>query len=142
MLGTFSLLEADYIDTGKVRYIVHPFHLGSPEMALAAEAAWCAQDQGEFFAYQHALYENQDAMPINQGTLISLAGSLDLDGDVFAECLSSRTHRADVENARQAAISRGVNSTPTFFINNQRVEGNQPYPTFQRIIEQELAAAQ
>lgn len=142
MLGTFSLLEADYIDTGQVRYIVHPFHLGRPEMALAAEAAWCAQDQGEFFAYQHALYENQGAMPITQDALISLAASLDLDSDAFAECLSSRTHRADVENARRAAINRGVNSTPTFFINDRRVEGNQPYSAFQGIIERELAAAQ
>jgi protein-disulfide isomerase len=46
-----------------------------------------------------------------------------------------------VEKARQAASSRGVSSTPTFFINNQRIRGNEPYETFKRIIEQELAAA-
>ena len=51
---------------------------------------------------------------------------------------------ADFEalNARQAAVRRGVNSTPTFFINNQRLEGNQPYSVFERSIEQELAIAQ
>jgi protein-disulfide isomerase len=142
VLEKFDLLVADYIDTGKVRYVVHPYHLGRPEMALAAEAAWCAQDQGDFFGYQHALYENQGAIPLNQSTLTSLAGEIGLDTNAFSECLSNRTHQADVENARRAASNRGVSSTPTFFINNQRVEGNQPYQVFQGIIERELAAAQ
>ncbi len=142
MLDTLELLEADYIDTGKVRYIVYPYNLGRPEMALATEAAWCAQDQGRFFDYQHALYENQGQIAYNQSTLTNLAASIGLDREAFANCLSSRTHQADVENARRAAVNRGVNSTPTFFINNQRLEGNQPYQIFQRVIEQELAAAQ
>ncbi len=142
VLDKFSLLKAEYIDTGKLRYIVHPFNLGSPEMALAAEAAWCAQDQGDFFSYKHSLFENQGAMAINQSTLTDLAASIGLDSNTFSECLSNRTHQADVENARRTAVNRGVDVTPTFFINNQRVEGNQPYEVFQRIIEQELAAAQ
>lgn len=142
MLEKFSLLEADYIETGKIRYIVHPFNLGRPETALAAEAAWCAQDQGDFFGFQHIVYENQGAIPFNQSTFTSLAAEIGLDKEAFAECLSSGTHRADVESARQAALSQGVDSTPTFFINNQRLEGNQPYQVFQRIIDQELAAVQ
>ena len=105
-------------------------------------AAWCAQDQGDFFGYQHALYESQGEIPLTQNALTSLARNIGLDDNIFSECLSSRTHRADVENARRAAANRGVNSTPTFFVNNQRVEGNQPYPVFQQIIDQELAAAQ
>lgn len=141
MLDKFDLLEAEYIDTGKLRFIVHPFYLGSPDIALATEAAWCATDQGNFFEYEHALYENQ-GMALNRGTLTDLAASIGLDSDALSQCLSNGTHRADVENARQAAARRGVDSTPTFFINERRVEGNQPYEVFQGIIDQELAAAQ
>ena len=141
-LGTFSQLEADYINTGKVRYIVHPFNLGYPELALATEAAWCAQDQGDYFAYHHTLYENQGLVAYNQVALTDLAASIGLDQTAFAQCLSNHTHQADVEKARQAAANRGINSTPTFFINNQRVNGNQPYEVFQRLIEQELAISQ
>lgn len=142
MLEKFGLLEADYIDTGKLKYVVYPYNLGRPEMALATEAAWCAQDQGNFFGYQHALFENQGQIPYDQNSLQELAAEIGLDTDAFARCLSSRTHQADVENARQAAFNRGVNSTPTFFINNQRVTGNQPYETFQKLIDQELVIAQ
>jgi protein-disulfide isomerase len=110
-------------------------------MGLAVQAAWCAQDQGKFFEYQHILYENQ-GMSFNQDSLAGLAEEVGLNRDEFVQCLASGKHQNDVEQARQAAISRGINSTPTFFINNQRVQGNKPIETFQRIIEQELAATQ
>ena len=109
-------------------------------MGLATEAAWCAQDQGKFFDYQHILYENQ-GMSFNQNSLTELAVNVGLDKNAFVQCLSSGKHQTDVEKARQAANSRGVRFTPTFFINNQRIQGNEPYETFKRIIEQELAAA-
>ena len=130
------------MDTGKLRYVAYPFNLGRPEMALATEAAWCAQDQGKFFEYQHILYENQGLIAYDQASLTDLAAESGLDVADFSQCLSSGEHRADVEEARRAATNRGVNSTPTFFINNQRVTGNQPFDTFQRIIEQELVLAQ
>jgi protein-disulfide isomerase len=135
------LLEAEYIDPGKVRYIVHPFHFDGPGLAQAVEAAWCAQDQGDFFEYQHALFENQ-GMSLDQNSLVNLAVEIGLDGDALAECLSSGVHQTDVAKARQAAASRGVTSTPTFFINNRRVVGNVPYAEFQSMIEKELTAAQ
>ncbi len=137
-----SLLEADYVDTGKIKYVVHPFYLGNPEMGFAAEAAWCAQDQGKYFEFQHALYENQGNIAYNQNTMADIAASLGLDTDAFVQCMSNRTHQDDVENARQAAINKGVNSTPTFFINNQRIEGNRSLSAFKQIIDQELAIAQ
>jgi protein-disulfide isomerase len=110
-------------------------------MALATEAAWCAADQDKFFEYEHALYENQGTA-WNQSNLNDLAGEVGLNRETFTQCLSAGRHRADVENARQAAINQGISSTPTFFINNRRVEGNQPYETFKQIIEQELANTQ
>lgn len=140
MLEKLPLLDAEYISTGKVKYIVHSFNLGRPETALAAEAAWCAGDQKKFFEYEHALYEKQGTA-WGQGNLVELAATIGLDRDSFQQCLSNGTHRSDVENARRAAANRGVNSTPTFFINNQRVEGNQPIEVFRQIIDQELAKA-
>ena len=142
MLSKFDLLVADYVDPGKVKYVVYPFNLGRAEMALATEAAWCAQDQGKFFEYQHALFENQGQLAYDQQSLVDLAARTDLDEAALAQCLVSGTHRADVENARQIAVNRGVTSTPTFFINNQRLQGDQPYNIFQRTIDQELVLAQ
>ncbi len=111
-------------------------------MGLAAEAAWCALDQEDFFGYHHAIFENQGEIIINETTLTDLATDIGLDGNVFSQCLSSRSHQADVESAFRAAGRRGISSVPTFFINNQRVTANQPYETFQKIIDQQLAKTQ
>ncbi|MBI1878483.1 MAG: DsbA family protein [Chloroflexi bacterium] len=138
---TFPKIEDDFVNTGKVRYVVAPFHLW-PETTILTEAALCAGDQGKFFDYGHKMFENQDTLGVNPSSLTDLAAGMGLNRQSFAQCLSNGTHRAAVEEATRAALNQGVSSTPTFFINNQRVEGNQPYEEFKRIIEQELAQAQ
>lgn len=131
------------MQTGKVKYVVHPYYLlGNPETELAAEAAWCAHDQGKYFEYERVLYERQGALSYTQDGLTDVAQELGLDVEAFAQCMSNRTHRADLENAANAAASKGINSTPTFLINNQRLKGNYPYEEFQRIIDAELAKSQ
>ena len=135
-------LKTEFIDSGQVKYVVHPYYLGNAQIGLATEAAWCAHDQGGFFDYQHALFERQGQIEYSSGALAGLATELGLDGDALAQCLSDGTHRSDVENARQAATRRGVNSTPTFFVNNQRIEGNLPISQFETVINQEVALAQ
>jgi protein-disulfide isomerase len=141
-LEKLDQLVANYVDTGQVRYIAAPYYLGRPEIAFATEAALCAHDQDAFFDYQRALFENQGQINFTNATLTDLAAGLGLDSEQFSQCLGDRVHRDLVENGRQAGVNRGVNSTPTFFVNNQRVEGNQPYSVFQQVIEQEFAIAQ
>jgi len=121
--------------------VVQPYYLGNPDIGLATEAALCAHDQGQFFEYEHVLYERQGAMSYDPNTLTQIAAELGLDTATFSQCLSNRTHRAELEQSRRAASRQGVNSTPTFFINKRRLEGNRPYEDFQRVIEAELAAA-
>lgn len=111
-------------------------------MGLAMEAAYCAKDQNKFFEYEHALYEVQGQIDYSPNSLVDLGASIGLDGDTLRKCIANREYQDVVENGRQAATERGVNSTPTFYINNQRVEGNQPYTNLQRVIDQELAIAQ
>jgi protein-disulfide isomerase len=141
-LETFDRLKADFVDTGKVKFVVHPFNFGRPDLALAVEAGWCAQDQNRYFDYKKAVFSRQGQMEYSQPNLINLAAETGLNEGEFSQCLSSREHQADVENARQVAMNRGIASTPTFFINQQRLEGNQPYEVFQKVIEQELVLNQ
>lgn len=143
VLNTSEQVIEEYVESGQVRYVVHSFNLGRPETALAAEASWCAADQGEsqFFDYQYHVFDNFGT-PYNQSNLIALAEDVEgIDVDAFSSCLSSRTHQNDVEIARRSASNRGISSTPTFFINDQKIEGNQPFEVLQSVIEQELAVA-
>lgn len=141
-LEKLDQIIADYVDTGKARYVVQPYYLGNPAIGFATEAALCANDQGAFHDYQRALFKLQGQIDYTNATLTEVATSLGLDGDQFSQCLGDRKYRQMVEEGRQAAINKGINSTPTFYVNNQRVEGNQPLSVFQQYIDQELSIAQ
>ena len=52
--------------------------------------------------------------------------------------LDSGKMAQEVEKDFQDGVSYGIKGTPTFFINEIKVVGAQPYEVFQQIIEQEL----
>lgn len=134
-------IEAEYINTGKVKYVVAPFHLW-PETSILTEAAMCAGDQDKFFEYSQKLFENQDGLGLTPSYLADQAEGVGLNRNTFSECLANGTHKGLVDEATRAALNRGVTSTPTFFINDQRVNGNVSFEQFKGIFEQELAKVQ
>ena len=56
--STLSTLEEDYIQTGKINLVFKDFPLNGPDSVLAAEAAYCAGDQGKYWEYHNELYKN------------------------------------------------------------------------------------
>jgi protein-disulfide isomerase len=107
-----------------------------------SEASLCALDQDKFFEYRHALFENFGANN-NTQALLDVASTVEgLDPNQISECLASDKYQPLIQAANQAARAWNVNATPTFFINGQRIEGNEPYPRLRQIIEQKLAEAE
>lgn len=103
----------------------------------AAVASECADEQGEYWAYHDALFEDPQAYNSTED-FVTLAGELGLDTDNFATCMESDAIREEIVNDYNEGRAYGVNGTPTFFINGVRLVGAQPLPAFQAIIEQEL----
>ncbi len=135
------VLKEQYIDTGLVKFVSHPYYLGNPRIAPATEANWCAAEQDLYFEYRHEIFANPAAMQ-SQAGLLDLANNVDgLDTEALAACISSGRYGDVAEQGRLVGTRRGVSSTPTFFINGQKVEGNQPIETFQQVIEQAIAQA-
>ncbi|HMQ55506.1 MAG TPA: DsbA family protein [Anaerolineae bacterium] len=131
-----------FVETGQVKYVVYPYYLGNPLIGRATEAALCANDQGKFFEYQRTLFQKQGQIQYSPEELTQVASEVGLDTEALNQCLSNGTYRDRVEQGRLTAVQRGVNSTPTFFVNNQRIEGNVPYDQFVTVINQELQLAQ
>ena len=85
---TFPQLKKDYIDTGKVKYVYRDFPLSfHPQANAAAEAAECADDQGKFWDYHGAIFNNQNRL--GRDLYIELAGQFNLDVDKFTQCIDS-----------------------------------------------------
>jgi protein-disulfide isomerase len=109
---------------------------GEPAV-LTAEAAHCAQDQGQFWAYHDLLFENFKG-PFPRKQLDGFAKKLNLDMTAFGQCLNSHKYRAFVLSSNQDARKMGVKIIPTLLINQRMVEGFIPFKTLQPIIAEEL----
>jgi len=135
---TFPLIKKDYIDTGKVKYVLRDFPLSfHPNAEPAAQASECADEQGKFWEYHDKLYENQQTL----GTelYLKLANDLKLDAAKFKQCIESGKYKEEVQKDLDYGQSIGVSGTPSFFINGIRLVGAQPYEAFKQAIDAELA---
>lgn len=116
-----EIIQRDYINTGKVKFVYHEFPLDSHQHAVAAaEAARCAGDQGKYWQMHNMLFTNQDQWsPLStvKNVFSGYAGQIGLNRADFDACVASGTHNAEVVAAGQSAIAAGVQATPTFSVN-------------------------
>jgi protein-disulfide isomerase len=119
-------LAPEYIDTGKARLVYRNFPIIGPDSEWAAQAAECAGDQDKFWAYANYLFAHQDGEnsgALSPGNLKKFAVQLGLNSSTFNTCLDSGKYAAEVNQQKVEGGQRGVQATPTFFINGQRYEG-------------------
>ncbi len=135
---TASTLKGEFVDTGLVRWIVMPYALSSATVP-ASNAALCANEQGQFFEFSDALFNIE---PVEQALLrdsfIQVGQEIGLDGNSFEQCLVDGRYNNTISTNQQAASQAGVNSTPTFFVNDQIIRGNVPLEEFENRINQQL----
>ena len=150
-LNTMPKLIEDFIDTGKVKYVLRDFPLSSihPEAFAAAVAARCAGDQGKYKAMHDRFFAKQATLRQADWNAHAKAVGLDL-GD-FEACMESKRYEAVVGEDMKTGIAAGVTGTPTFFIGpldadgtsmraGSIITGAQPYRVFKRALDSLLAA--
>ncbi|PKO22472.1 MAG: hypothetical protein CVU38_09255 [Chloroflexi bacterium HGW-Chloroflexi-1] len=136
-------LRAEYEATGKVRFEFKAANVANEANAAnAANAAECAADQGRFWDYHDLLFSQQGvkADPFNKASLKDYGARLELDAAQFKQCIDSDRHLEKVYRDAAEGRGQGVNYTPTFFINGQKVEGAIPYVDFKAKVEAALAS--
>lgn len=126
------LIDRDYVNTGKIQFIYHELPLTNihRNAQISAEAARCAGDQGveNFWKMHDMIYINQDqwaSLNSAQNVFASYAGQLGMDRNALTSCLTNGTHKAPIEAAMQVAMATGVQATPTFEVNGQRVTASE-----------------
>jgi protein-disulfide isomerase len=146
-LQTLPRLQAEYIDTGRLRYASRDLPLPSHSFALpAAVASRCAGEQGRFWDYREALFASQATL--GSEPYGRIAAGLGLDVGRLQACRSDGRAEAIVRADLALAGSQGIGSTPTFVIGRvvagefqgEVVEGAQPYEFFKAKLDALLAA--
>jgi len=142
-----GVIEA-FASSGKVRYEVQfmPFLEDRAssgqgrESRDAAQAAMCAADQGKFWQMHNTLFTNQlitgeeNTGNFNKDRLKAMATTVNgLDTAAFGTCLDSNKHESEVLKIRADGEARGVQQTPTFFVNGKSYPGGRTADDFKKI---------
>ena len=83
----------NYVDTGKANLVFIDLPFLGNDSITAAEATYCADDQGMYWDYHVKLYQLQQHVDdgwASQVRLQAIAFDLDLNMDKFNECMNSK----------------------------------------------------
>jgi protein-disulfide isomerase len=146
---TLPEIKRQYIDTGKLRFVVRdlplPFHPNAPK---AAEAARCGEEQGKYWELREKLVANGDKL---DATLLpGYAQQVGLDVDKFSACLESGRHAEKIKASSALAGSIGISGTPSFVVGRSKgdsvegvkIVGAQPFAAFDQKLKELLGKAQ
>jgi protein-disulfide isomerase len=117
-----------YVATGKIYLTFTPFSFLGQESVKAAEAAYCAADQGKFWEYHDLIFENQageNRGRFTRSLFIQMANDLKLDMNKFQTCVDNTTYASKVTDNVTYGQGKGVSGTPTFLVNDQLVDSSQ-----------------
>lgn len=149
--GVEPTLIREYVTTGTLRIVDHDAAFqgaragGSyDESVEAGAAARCAAEQDRYWPYHDWLFANQ--VGENQGAfrderLRAIATGAGLDVAVWDACRATGEQQAAVRAETQEALNKGVNATPTMFLNGEAIVGVKSVDELKRMIEAAGAAA-
>ena len=142
-LDTMPTLRQRYIGTGKLRYVfidvvIDPRHRHAQ---AAAEAAHCADEQGQYTEFRDRIYRNHKAIAAE--FLEAHAQAVGIDLPEFKRCIASGSYRTQVEGDTELGRRLRVRGTPSFFWARaepgrtdvrlvQRISGARPMEHFTR----------
>ncbi len=143
---TFPQMNAEYVKTGKARYIFvdYPIAQLHPQAARAHEAAACAGEQGKFWEMHTSLFSSPPAK--DDTALAAQAQSAGLDSSKFNSCLASGRNAAGIKTSIARMEQLGISGTPMTVIGLtpapgrpmkvvKYVYGARPYADFKAAIE-------
>ncbi|MEC1500327.1 DsbA family protein [Bacillus sonorensis] len=147
--NVFPDLKKDYIDKGKVNFsyinFVNEQHgRGSELSALASEQVW-KEDPDSYWAFHEALYKAQpdnDTMESEWATPAKLADITEshtkVKRDKLIKSLSDKTFSKELGTDESLINEYKVNSTPTIFVNGEKIAEPFYYDKIKEAIEKEL----
>jgi len=137
---TLPQIKANYIDTGKLRFVYKDFLLGYDGDYEAALVAECTRDQlgdDSFFMMHDRIFQTISA-GFDFERYADYAVELGADRDEFKSCFESEKFKDDIYADVADGKSVGVNGTPGFVLNGRTISGAQPYEVFAEAIDAQL----
>jgi len=135
----FPKIKSTYIDTGKIRYIFREFPLDIKAAAGSMLARCIANgDAPKYFAVTDMLFRQQNDWVAKNTTetLARIGKQAGLSQQQVETCLKDQTLLDKIAaDQKYASDVLKVDSTPTFFVNGERIKGEASFEEFQKKID-------
>lgn len=131
-INVLPQIENNYVKNGKVKFVFYV--IGYEEFG---RAAFCADKANKFSEFHDYVFAKQSQIKQEQD-IFDFASAVGINVDSFKQCYNSQEAQVAFQNWVSLAKEKGVDATPTFFINGQKILGMQLYATFQNAIDSKL----
>jgi len=126
----FPLLEKEFIQPGKVRYLFRDFPDSlDPDSLVKAQVARCVSQQGKFWEMHDRFFRVSLPVLDHPEVLVDHSRALGFDAVQVNECVKSGHYLAAIDQIAKAAKRFGVHGTPSFLIGRLSDDGNVLYGT-------------
>jgi len=139
-------LRANFIDTGKIRYVFRDFPIDElhPAAIHAHKAAHCAAEQGRFWELHTRLFSAPGTH--TDAALEARATEAGVTLPAFRACIETDRTVPAIRATASLAAELGATGTPAFFVGlrdpateqvkvTQFISGAQPYDVFARALD-------
>ena len=137
-------IKTTYVDDGRVKMEYRHYAVLGPESRLMAIATECAGEQGAFWQYHDAIFQERSRERGVQGQ-IARADTLGLDVPKFTACMENETYNNIVDGDLAQAKEDGVTTQPTIFILSgdqmTKFVGARAFDVVSAVIDEYLGAA-
>lgn len=142
---TLPALKENYVDTGKIKYVMKQYPLSFHTKAKGASiAALCSEKQkeGSYWDVHHKIFSGD--VRLSEEGYIEMADKLGLKAAEYADCLVAPEMASIVDQDIADGTSVGVSGTPAFLVgkivdgkvvNAQLISGARPYAAFTTIVD-------
>jgi protein-disulfide isomerase len=148
--GTLPQIVKEYVDTGKVRYVLRDFPLKQihANASKLSEAVLCAGEQNKAWEMHDHIFSAAKSPDPNK--LSKDIKALKLDSKAFNACLKSNKYASQIDASIGEGSKLGIRGTPAFFLgktdmNNpgkimatKKIVGAQPLAAFKAEIDKLL----
>ncbi len=143
MNHVFPLIEKNYVDTGKVRWIYRDFPLD--KLAVYASVLARCGGAAHYYGFVKVLFEQQTdwvlaAKPLDALKQIGRLGGV--SDKAYDACMADKTLMdAPLKSRLQGEQAYKIDATPTFIINGVKHVGDEPYKDFAKLFDSLIKAA-
>ncbi|MGB2932364.1 MAG: DsbA family protein [Methyloceanibacter sp.] len=129
-------VKKEFIDTGKIRFIVREFPIGRTSGA-AAIATRCVPPE-KYFALHSAFLLRQPewvSQEVRPDAIYAVAKSSGITRAAFDTCMANQTIIDGLTEVKQRGRQFGVIGTPTFYANGRKAQGTITFEQFKALID-------